>query len=120
MGNLTTIVIHNDAMGAFEKDPEGFGKAILKAVRDANHTHKRANAGFAGYANYITSFPSRHADDETLYFHTGNTVIELNEYSSNWTDLRTRLPDYAKELVTKAKKRINALSKLLKKPLTPI
>lgn len=115
MGHLTTIVLHNDAMGAFQKDPKAFGEAILKAISEANLNHKRASAGIAGYANYITAMPSRHADDETLYFHTGNTLVELNEYSNNWQDISARLPDYCKELVTKAKARIARLAKSIKK-----
>ena len=49
MGFLTTIVLHNDAMGAFKENPEAFGKAILAAMAMANLTHDSADAFIGSY-----------------------------------------------------------------------
>lgn len=99
MGFLTTITIHNDALHEFEKNPEMFGKAILKGILDANREHNAVDVAFKGYCNYITVQPSRHADDHTAYIHYGNTVFDINPYGN---DMRTAIegnPEFAKDVV---------------------
>lgn len=99
MGFLTTITIHNDALHAFEKNPEKFGKAILEGIERANRERVEADAGFDGYCNYISVQPSRHADDHTVYVHTGNTVFNLNPYNEDFRSLLERNPNVAAEFV---------------------
>jgi hypothetical protein len=104
MGYLTTIVIHNDAMHSFKQDPKGFGEAILKGIEDANREHREADVGFKGYCNYITVHPSRHADDETVYVHTGNTLFQVNECCEDFQELARRDVKLAKDFIRRAQR----------------
>lgn len=115
MGYLTTIVIHNDAMGAFQKDPVKFGDAILKGINKANETHKEATIGFNGYCNYIAVHPSRHADDETVYLHSGNTVFQINEGCEDFKELALRKPLLTKNLIKRAQQILTWAKKSISK-----
>jgi hypothetical protein len=115
MGFLTTIVIHNDALGAFEKDPMLFGQTILDGINQANNIHRETDMGFNGYANYISVHPSRHADDETVYLHSGNTVVNLNKYDKDFEELVAINPSLANDFVQRAQ-RILTNSKQCIKP----
>jgi len=102
MGYLTTIVIHNDALHSFKEDPKAFAEAIFKGIDEANMTREETPVGFKGYCNYISVHPSRHADDETLYLHSGNSVSEINTYSKEFEKLIARNRDLANELIKRA------------------
>ena len=114
MGYLTTITVHNDAMGEFEKDPLGFGKAILLGIHKANYSNKEEDVGCGSYANYISVQPSRHADDETVYLHSGNTVFQLNAYCPDFQELCHRRPKLVKSWLEKASKIIKDGAEYLK------
>jgi hypothetical protein len=114
MGYLTTIVIHNDALHSFKKDPKTFGEAVFKAMEKANFEHKEASAPCQGYANYINAHPSRHADDETVYIHTG-TVFQLNEYSEDFKELAKRDVKLTKDLIRRSQRIITRAKKSLAK-----
>ena len=122
MGFLTTITIHNDALGAFEKNPKAFGEAILKGIKEANYKREEVSVGFENYANYISVQVSRHADDETIYVHSGNTVLNLNPYGKEFETLLTRdigiiqnYTDRAEFIVNAAKLKIKQKKKELAK-----
>ena len=115
MGYLTTITIHNDALHAFEKNPEKFGKAILEGIARANMDRKAADVGFDGYCNYITVEPSRHADDHTVFVHTGNTVFNLNPYNEDFRALLKRNPQVAADFVDVADGIVKMAKEKLKK-----
>lgn len=103
MGYLTTITIHNDALHAFKEDATLFGQALFTGINKANGDGKSVHVGFKGYCNYITVEPSRHADDETLYLHSGNTVFNLDAYGYDFEELLKRDVKTAKKFVKKAK-----------------
>ncbi len=90
MGYLTTVILHNDAKHAFEKNPEKFGQAILDGMDKASAERKQVDVGFDGYANYISVEPSRHADDQTIFVHYGNSVLNLNPYNEDFKKLLER------------------------------
>ena len=104
MGYLTTITIYNDALGAFESDPENFGKRIFEGMELANRQYKEVSVGFNGYANYISIQPSRHADAETIYLHSGNSVFNLCPYGKDFKELAERSPELAQEFVERAQR----------------
>ena len=54
MGFLTEIVIYNDALHEFEKDPKAFGQAILDGIHKANQENKQVSVPFGSYSNYIS------------------------------------------------------------------
>jgi hypothetical protein len=114
MGYLTTISIRNDALHSFEKDPEKFGKAILDAIDEANCDYKPKTVPFKGYCNYIEVFPSRHADETTIYLNKGNSLTEMSPWSKEFKELLDRRPDLIegnietiKFLIKEAKVKLN-------------
>lgn len=90
MGYLTTITIHNDALHTFEEHPEEFAKALFDGIHKANSARIATDVGFKGYCNYITIEPSRHADDDTVFVHHGNTVLNLNPWNQDFKELLSR------------------------------
>lgn len=115
MGFITTITLHNDAMGEFEKDPAAFGAAILKAMERANYSRKEESAPIGSYANYIDAHPSRHADDHTVYVHKGNLVFNLHYLSKDFKDLASRSPETLKNFINEAQWFVTQAKKELKK-----
>jgi hypothetical protein len=104
MGFLTTITIHNDALHVFEKHPKEFAEAIFNGMTLANCARKRADVPFENYSGYITIEPSRHADDETVYLHSGNTVFNMNAWNDDFNSLLIRNPEVAKDFLRKAER----------------
>lgn len=103
MGYLTTITIHNDALHAFEEDPKAFAEAIFKGIEEANRNRKESDVTYKNYGGYITVQPSRHADDETVYLHTGNTVFNMNPWCDDFKHLAKRNPELVERWVDKVK-----------------
>ena len=114
MGLLTTITIHNDAMGEFEKDPKAFGEAILKGIYGAQYERKEVSVPIGSYSNYIKVQPSRHADDDTIYLHSGNSVSQLNVYSQDFKKLVSNHPDLVKRWLAIAQYHITKCGEYLK------
>lgn len=85
MGYLTTITIHNDALHAFKEHPEEFAQAIFDGIDRANRHYTKEDVCFRNYSGYLEVQPSRHADDECLYLHSGNcvTCITGNEFEKS-------------------------------------
>ncbi len=116
MGYLTTIVVHNDALGTFEDHPKEFGDAIFEGISRAQ-TYRQVQScpfPFGGYANYIHVHPSRHADDHTIYVHYGNGVFELNGYSKDYKQLCLNNPDLAARMINVARAFVDEAERVLK------
>jgi hypothetical protein len=118
MGYLTTITIHNDALGTFKDYPKEFAEAIFEGIYEAERAQKQVSVPFKGYANYLDVFPSAHADDQHLYIHTGNTVFDLTAWCKQFKELVGRDPKIAKDflrraqlLLTESKKTLNELTR---------
>ena len=115
MGYLTEVVVYNDALHEFEKDPEGFGKAVFEAIREANRENKQVSVPFKGYCNYIAAEKSRHADHTCLFLHNGNMLHVVGQYEQDWEELVQKQPDLAKSMIEKAESIIKAAKQALKK-----
>jgi hypothetical protein len=115
MGYLTQVVIHNDALHAFEKNPEAFGKAILEGIIKANRANKQVSVPFSGYANYIDVEPSRHADHKVLFLSSGNCMTAVGKYEKDWKDLVERQPDLAESFLKTIRSLVKDASSILKK-----
>jgi hypothetical protein len=115
MGYLTQIVIRNDALHAFEKDPEAFGKAILEGIDKANMAGKQVSVPFSGYANYIDVEPSRHADHKVLFLSSGNCMTAVGAFERDWKNLVERQPDLAESLLKTVRLLVKDASSILKK-----
>lgn len=75
MGYLTTFTIYNDNLDNIKREPEQFTNIIYKAACGVKQDYNGLNV--------ITQSP-RHANDDALYLHSGNTVINVNEATSKW------------------------------------
>ena len=103
MGNLTTVTLHNDAIGAFREHPEEFGKALLDGVDAAAFcSDGEVTVPFYGYSNYITVQRSRHADERVVYFHRGNQVLALGRYEPKMLEWAKRDPEIVKKYIKSA------------------
>jgi len=104
MGFQTVIVINNDALGAFEKDPKGFGQAILDGINQANYGMVQISVPFDSYSNYIHVEPSRHADDDTVYVSTGNCLSVVGTYRNDFRRWTKNNPEFAAKLIKVAER----------------
>jgi hypothetical protein len=109
MGYLTTITLHNDALHSFEKHPALFAEALFDGINRANRFNREVSVSFsepngASYGGYINVQASRHADDETIYLHTGNGVTNLNPWNKDFSELVENRPELAEEYVKKAER----------------
>jgi len=109
MGYLTTITIYNDALDTFEKNPEEFGKAILEGISRAQRQYKEVII-----SNYINVQPSRHADDETVYIHSGNGVFNLNSYNKDFQELAKSSKKALESLIKRAESILESAKENLK------
>ena len=114
MGYLTTITIHNDALGTFRKYPKEFAEALFEGIDEAYRNRGVTSVSFHGYANYIEVQPSRHADDFTVYVHTGNEVTNLNNYDDSFKKFVESKPELAESYVDQAINHLKQLKKDIK------
>jgi hypothetical protein len=114
MGYLTTITIHNDAFHVFEVNPLQFTAAIFKGIEEAEREHREVSVPCCNYANYISVQKPRHADDETIYLHTGNTVFDMHPWGEDFKELAKRSPDLMKKWLKKAKQLVKMGEEALK------
>jgi len=119
MGFLTHVTIYNDALHAFESDPAQFAKAIFEGIARANQTNRATDVSFhtenSGYGGYLCVEPSRHADDTTVFVHTGNMVFNLNPWNNDFRDMLERDPEQAADLVKTAESVLEQARTALKK-----
>ena len=113
MGYLTEVVVMNDALDEFQRDPKLFAETIFEGINMANRENKQVSMPFGSYCNYISVEPSRHADHEVLLLHAGNMVIAMGS-EQDWQDLCKRNPKLAKEWLGKAKRIVRDAQKVLK------
>lgn len=125
MGFLTTVTLYNDALHVFKENPKEFAEALFDGIDLANRHHVSKSVSFKNHANYIDVQPSRHADDNTVYIHSGNSVFNLNPWNKDFEELINRDPDIALNFIKKAELIIKEAKnrqkqKNLKKPLDSI
>jgi hypothetical protein len=115
MGYLTTITIYNDGCDQISKHPEEFAEKVSRAclgVYTREESHGSFGLGYHG--NLVTVQKPRHADDETIYVHSGNTLMEMNPYSEYTVEVMKRNPKWTKGLLKMMKARIKELEKIQK------
>ena len=102
MEYLTEVVIMNDALGDFKKDPKLFAETIFEGIDQANRENKQVSMPFKDYCNYLSVEPSRHADHEVLLLHAGNMVMAIGN-EQDWRDFCKRNPKLAKSWLSKSR-----------------
>lgn len=106
MGFLTTITIYNDSADQLNKYPEDLAQKLTDACAG-----KQINRGFnwddlGNASNILTLQKPRHMDDNTLYMHAGNTVIDVYDADSEWA---------INQFISEMKFHIKRLEKILDK-----
>jgi len=114
MGFLTTVTLHNDAMHQFKKHRLQFCKALFDGIDRADANHKAEDIGFRNYGGYLTAQHSRHADDHTIYVHSGNCVVNMNPWEEETKALAKRNPKFFKKLVDELAFTVKELKRLQK------
>ena len=79
MGYLTTITIYNDGCDQIIKNKEKVADILYNACSGEYNNNSYRTVGLGNHANLFTIQKPRHADDTTLYLHSGNTVIDVSE-----------------------------------------
>lgn len=89
MGFLTTITIYNDGVHELTKYPKELAKKLENACLGIQRNKGRNWDSLGYHGNLLILQKPRHADDETIYFHSGNTVKCID-------DIIKRTRDYSK------------------------
>ena len=79
MGNITTFSIYNDGLDQIKANPIEF----VDKVCEAASRNSQKEFGVGNFYNLVRCQGCRHADDTTIYIHTGNCVTEVNPFSQN-------------------------------------
>lgn len=110
MGYLTTFTVYNDDCHLINEHPKQFAEAITKAC---SQYHENVYP-LGNHCNLITAQGTRHADDHTIYVHMGNTLTEMNAYSSTTKELLEEHTKFYKELLNLLERQTKMLKKLMK------
>lgn len=113
MGYLTTITFKNDAYETFKKNPLELGSKICKAL-EGGYTRGVGENTFSlgSECNPVVIQKPRHADDNTVFVHIGNTVIEMNKWSQITKDLMVHNSKFFDCVLEEMKIQVKALTKM--------
>jgi hypothetical protein len=116
MGFNTVIMFSNDAYDQFERHPDQTTKNVLKAMNGVKEN--RHHYGVGNHANPMVVKKPRHADHDMIYMHSGNTLCEMSEYSTETEELMKNHPDFFEQMLKKMesdlagmKEKFNAIQK---------
>ena len=112
MGNLTPILISNDALHLFNEDDGELSKKIYNAV-NADSRHPQ-DVSHKGYCNYITVHPSMHTSADRLFMISGGSMTELCSWTADFHKLKNSHPELMKQMLKVAKAKIKECEKELK------
>lgn len=96
MGYLTTFTVYNDGIDCIRNNSDDFAKKIITAMECGNPSE----IPIGNFANLIRVQKCRHADDNTIYIHMGNTVFEMNPNSQETKKLLKINPNFFKKAVS--------------------
>lgn len=115
MGYNTVIFLHNDSLRILEDDPKQVCDNIYSAIMDGKtqdvaHHYKKGGID----VNPITVMKTRHADDKTIYVFQGNTLCEMNAWSSETEELMKKHPDFFESMLKDMQYNVTRLKKKFK------
>jgi len=84
MGFLTTVTIYNDGADSLKSNANDLADKLYNACCGTQIMDGRNYDSLGSNANLLTLQKPRHADDNTLYLHGGNTVIDVYDAKSDW------------------------------------
>lgn len=109
MGYLTTFTVYNDYCEEINKNPKEFAEEIFAACCNPN-TNRKSRV----FRGIVTAQKSRHADENTIYVHAGNTVIEVNAHSKDTKNLMETSPEFFDKILSVLEYNAKELKKMRK------
>jgi len=100
MGFITVIAIMNDGVDQIQAHPQEFADTIVKAC-NANHS-KSYGCGY--HVNMIEAIRPHHSNEDVVLCLSGNTLIELSEYSSETERFISQHKDFSRDVIMKVRK----------------
>lgn len=113
MGNLTTLTIYNDGINLITKHAQEFADTVYEVSNQAMPTPTMI--GLGNFYNLVKVQPTRHADNHTTYVHMGNTVCEMNPYSSETKRLMRERPAFFEKMLKFMRDEVKELGEEFKK-----
>jgi hypothetical protein len=89
MGYNTTLMILNDRLGDFEKNP----KSLVDAVRE------EMGDGSPRWSSGVHVMKTAHADVPRLYFTHRNSITELSQFAKDTLDLAVNGQDFQQRII---------------------
>ena len=115
MGYLTTFTVYNDGRDLIKKHPKEFAETVFYACSQT----KSKSYPLGNHCNLIAAQGTRHADDQTIYVHAGNTVCEMNSYSEETKRLMVGHPKFFEGMLRLMERNVKELKKQYKELLKP-
>ena len=84
MGYLTTITIYNDRCNELTRHPKELAEKLYNACSGVQLAIGRDYDSLGSQCDLLILQKPRHADDNTLYLHAGNTVVDVYNANSEW------------------------------------
>ena len=81
MGYLTTFTIYNDGVDLLDDKEKAL--KFVEELKDAAHGLQEKDISLGSFCNFCRVQKPRHADDRTIYVHAGNTVLNVDPYTTN-------------------------------------
>jgi hypothetical protein len=119
MGFLTTFTIYNDGLDNLNPDNPNFEKnarelAIALYNAGTGRLATPTEVGVGDHGNMLKIQKPRHAEHDTVYVHSGNTLCEVNAFCEETKLLMERNPRFVKNILFLLKHQVKNLAILLK------
>jgi hypothetical protein len=123
MGFLTTFTISNEGIDNldpnnpdFEKNAKELAFALFNAGTGllATPADGAVSVGIGNHANMLKIQIPRHADNNTIYIHSGGTLCEMNAYCVETRRIIEKNPKFADDMIFLIKHQAENLAILLK------
>lgn len=109
MGYLTTFTVYNDGSDLVEPNANEFAKKIKCACDN----YETTEIALGHFCNLVKAQKPRHADDNTVYVHMGNSVFEMNPYSEEAKKMFKINPEFFKRAVNFLEQRVEMLKEMI-------
>lgn len=99
MGYLTTITVYNDGIADLPQNAQEFADQVYEAAGSYYPKQFPVDVRLSGFCNFGKVHRPRHADDQTVYVHAGNTVCEMNVNSDETLRIIRNNPKFFEKLM---------------------
>lgn len=110
MGYNTIVMLRNDAWAQIRDNAD----QVIEGIGHAMHGNGSVGAG--NHTNAVEVMKTRHADDQMLYIHTGNSLFELSGYSPDLIAIAQRnkeMREWVERAIMTAEWHIESLKQML-------